>query len=215
MRWALVVGAAMAAMALGSAARAHVRTIDLDGCSAGCFASPIDDPPAAKGGAAAKITLSRSGSGAAHPNEPNPALVLDRRTTAAGLTNGLPSPLATADAVLGGVTPYDYFEDVIDIPLSAEARAEFAAVPFFLCPVAPRPPQLHRRPFGRRRLFRQILAAFAAPADVACEGVYKLRDVWRGWNWPIPGAPTMRPSSTMSAPRSSVLVGQPVTSMPS
>ena len=132
MRWALVVGAAMAAMALGSAARAHVRTIDLDGCSAGCFASPIDDPPAAKGGAASKITLSRSGSGAAHPNEPNPALVLDRRTTAAGLTNGLPSPLATADAVLGGVTPYDYFEDVIDIPLSAEARAEFAAVPFFL-----------------------------------------------------------------------------------
>ncbi len=132
MRWALVVGAAMAAMALGSAARAHVRTIDLDGCSAGCLAPPIDDPPAAKGGAAAKITLSRSRSGAAHPNEPNPALVLDRRTTAAGLTNGLPSPLATADAVLGGVTPYDYFEDVIDIPLSAEARAEFAAVPFFL-----------------------------------------------------------------------------------
>ena len=82
-------------------------------------------------------------------------------------------------------------------------------------PVAPRPPQLHRRPFGRRSLFRQILAAFAAPADVACEGVYKLRDVWRGWNWPIPGAPTMRPSSTTSAPRSSVLIGQPVTSMPS
>ena len=133
MRWALVVGAALAAaMALGSAARAHVRTINLDGCSAGCLAPPTDDPPVAKGGAASKITLSRSGGGAAHPNEPSPALVFDRRSTPAGLTSGLPSPLATADAVLGGVTPYDYFEDVIDIPLSAEARAEFAAVPFFL-----------------------------------------------------------------------------------
>ena len=132
MRWALVVGAAMAAMALGSAARAHVHTIDLDGCSAGCLAPPIDDPPVAKGGAASKITLSRSGGGAAHPNEPNPALEFDRRTAPTGLTSGLPSPLATTDTVPGGVTPYDYFEDVIDIPLSAEARAEFAAVPFFL-----------------------------------------------------------------------------------
>ena len=132
MRWALVVGAAMAAVALGSAARAHVRTIDLDGCSAGCLAPPIDDPPATKGGAASKITLSRSGGGAAHPNEPSPALVFDRRTATTGLPSELPSPLAAADAVLGGVTPYDYFEDVIDIPLSAEARAEFAAVPFFL-----------------------------------------------------------------------------------
>jgi hypothetical protein len=132
MRWALVVGAAMAAMALGSVARAHVRTIDLDGCSGGCLASPNEDTPAAKGGASSKITLSRSGSGAAHPNEPSPALVLDRRTAPTGFTSGLPSPLATADAVLGGVSPYDYFEDVIDIPLSAEARAEFAAVPFFL-----------------------------------------------------------------------------------
>jgi hypothetical protein len=122
----------MAAMALGSAARAHVRTIDLDSCSAGCSASPTEEPPVAKGGAASKITLSRSGGGAAHPNEPNPTVVFDRRTAPAALTSGLPSPLATADAVLGGVTPYDYFEDVIDIPLSAEARAEFAAVPFFL-----------------------------------------------------------------------------------
>lgn len=132
MRFALVVGAAMAAMALGSAARAHVRTINLDGCSAGCLAPPIDDPPVAKSGAASKITLSRSGSGADHPSEPSPALVLDRRSAPAGLTSGLPWPVAGADAVSGLVSPYDYFEDVIDIPLSDEARAEFAAVPFFL-----------------------------------------------------------------------------------
>lgn len=131
MRWALVVGAAMAAMALGSAARAHVRAINLDECSAGCLAPSIDDPPAAKGGAASKITLSHSGGGAAHPSEPSPALEFDRRTTPTGLTSG-PPPLAAVDAVPAGVSPYDYFEDVIDIPLSDEARAEFAAVPFFL-----------------------------------------------------------------------------------
>ena len=41
------------------------------------------------------------------------------------------------------------------------------------------------------------------------------RVVSRARNWPCPGLPTIRPSSTTTSPRSSVLTGQPVTSMPS
>jgi len=44
----------------------------------------------------------------------------------------LPSPLASADAAPGEISAYDYFEDVIDIPLPAEARADFAAASLFL-----------------------------------------------------------------------------------
>ncbi len=132
-RSTLVVGAALAAMAVGSAARADVHTINLDACSGGsCFAPPTDDPSAAKSDAAAKITLSRSGGKTGHPNDPSPALVFDRRTTPTVLANGLPSPLASADAAPGGISAYDYFEDVIDIPLPAEARADFAAASLFL-----------------------------------------------------------------------------------
>ena len=131
-RSTLVVGAALAAMAAGSAARADVHTINLDACSGSCFAPPTDDPSAAKSDAAGKITLSRSGGKAGHPNDPSPALVFDRRTTPTVLANGLPSPLASADAAPGGISAYDYFEDVIDIPLPAEARADFAAASLFL-----------------------------------------------------------------------------------
>ena len=132
-RSALVVGAALAAMAVGSAARADVRTINLDGCSGRAALRPRSmtrRPPRA-----ARPPRSRSPGPAAEPitqTSPVRLLVLDRRTTPAVLTNGLPSPLASADAVPGGVSPYDYFEDVIDIPLSADARAEFAAASFFL-----------------------------------------------------------------------------------
>jgi hypothetical protein len=131
-RWAFVVHAASAAIAAGSGARAEVLTIDLDRCPAGCVAAAIDDPSAAKNDAAAKTTLSRSGGQTGHPNDPSPALVFDRKTTPAVLARGLPSPLASADGASDGISPYDYFEDVIDIPLPAEARAEFAAASLFL-----------------------------------------------------------------------------------
>jgi hypothetical protein len=51
----------------------------------------------------------------------------------------LPSALASASAEVPGargVSPYDFFADVIDVPHSADARA-FTAVPFFLFTPSP------------------------------------------------------------------------------
>jgi hypothetical protein len=130
----LVAGAALAAMALASAAGADARTVNLGFCYGACVGPVINEPPAAKTRAAARITLSRSGAGrTGHPNDPSPALVFERRAAPAVLAGGLPSPLSPASAEASrGVTPYDYFEDVADIPLPAGAWAEFAAASFFL-----------------------------------------------------------------------------------
>ena len=115
-RSTLIAGAALAAMALASAARADARTINLGLCPGSCVAPPVDDPPAAKNHPAAKITLSRSGV-----------------ATPTVLAGGLPSPLSSPSAEASrGVTPYDYFGDVADIPLPGGAWAEFAAASFFL-----------------------------------------------------------------------------------
>jgi hypothetical protein len=131
-QWAFVVNAALAALAAGSAARAEVLTINLDRCSGSCFAPPIDDPLAAKNDAATKTKLSRSGGQTGRLSDPSPALVFDRKTAPAVLASGLPSPLASTDGAADGASPYDYFGDVIDIPLPAAARAEFAAASLFL-----------------------------------------------------------------------------------
>jgi len=108
----LVVGAALAVMALASAARADARTINLGLCSGSCVAPPVDDPPAANNHPTAKIKLSRSGA-----------------ATPTVLAGGSPSASAEASR---GVTPYDYFGDVADIPLPGGAWSEFAAASFFL-----------------------------------------------------------------------------------
>jgi hypothetical protein len=132
-RSTLVVGAALAAMALGCAARADARMINLGACFGSCAAPAIDDPPAANNHPAAKITLSRPDAGRTDgPKAPSSALVFDRPATPTVLASGLPSPLSSADAQTPRwVSPYDYFEDVIDIPLPAGAWAQFAAASFF------------------------------------------------------------------------------------
>ena len=60
-RSTLIVGAALAAIALASVARADAHTVNLGLCPGSCLAPAIDDPPAAKNHAAARVTLSRSG----------------------------------------------------------------------------------------------------------------------------------------------------------
>ena len=207
----------LAAMALGSAARADVRTINLDGCSGElpCARRPMTRRPPR----ATRRPRSRSPGPAAEPlirTSPVPLLCSTEGRRRRSWRTDCRRRSQRRTPSWAGSRPYDYFEDVIDIPLSAEARADFAAVSFFLFA----PSLLGRLTLtdvlsAGTRLFRQILAASAAAADVAREGAYMLRDVWRGWNWPIPGAPTTWPSSTTSAPRSSVLTGHPVTSMPS
>ena len=131
-RWALGVGAALIAPAAVCVARADVRFFDLDGCSGSCVPVAIGEQAVAEDDAGASITLSRFGGDA---DDPNPALIFDSKAVPAALADGLPSaPLASASAEAPGargVSPYDFFADVIDVPQSADARA-FTAVPFFL-----------------------------------------------------------------------------------
>ena len=130
MRWALVVGVAVVAMAAGGGARADVRPINLDGCSGSCVPVAIGEQAVAEDDAAASITLSRFGGDA---DDPNSALIFDRKAVPAALADGLPSALASASAEAPGargVSPYDFFADVIDVPHSADARA-FTSVSFF------------------------------------------------------------------------------------
>ena len=122
-------------MAAGSRARADVRSINLDECSGICIAAATDDAAAAEDDAAA-ITLSRFGGEA---DDPNSALIFDRKAVPASLADGLPSALASARAEAPGargVSPYDFFADVIDVPDSDDARA-FTAVAFFLFTPSP------------------------------------------------------------------------------
>ena len=130
-RCALVVGVAVVAMAAESGARADVRPINLDGCSGSCVPVAIGEQTIAEDDAAASITLSRFGGDA---DDPNSALIFDRKAIPAALADGLPLALASASAEAPGargVSPYDFFADVIDVPHSADARA-FTAVSFFL-----------------------------------------------------------------------------------
>jgi hypothetical protein len=120
-RWALVVGVAVVAMAAGSPARADVRPMNLDGCSGSCVPVAIGEQAVAEDDAAASITLSRFSGDADDPNSP---LIFDRKAVPAALADGLPSALASASAEAPGargVSPYDFFADVIDVPHSADA----------------------------------------------------------------------------------------------
>ena len=128
-RWALGVGAALIATAAVCGARADVRFIDLDGCPGSCVPVAIGEQAVAEDDAAASITLSRFGGDA---DDPNSALIFDRKAVPAALADGLPSALASASAEAPGargVSPYDFFADVIDVPNSADA---FTAVTFSL-----------------------------------------------------------------------------------
>jgi hypothetical protein len=123
--WALGVGATLIAMAAVGGARADVRPINLDGCPGSCVPVAIGEQAAAEDDAEASITLSRFGGDA---DDPNSALIFDRKAVPAALADGLPSALASASAEAPGargVSPYDFFADVIDVPHSADA-------PFFL-----------------------------------------------------------------------------------
>jgi hypothetical protein len=127
-QWALGVGAALIAMAAVGGARADVVPIDVDECSTSCV-SPTSDDEAALAG---DITLSLSGGGGAgDPSGLRPDLIFDSRTLPPVLVSGLPSPIMSVGARAlydHGVSPYAFFEDVIDVPDSANARA-FTALP--------------------------------------------------------------------------------------
>jgi hypothetical protein len=129
--WALGVGAALIAMAAMGGARADVRFIDLDECSPTCFPSATDGAAAAEDASADDITLSLFGGGTQDANNVRPDLSFDSRALPPVLADGLPSPIAFIGAQTiesPGLSPYAFFEDVIDVPHSADSRA-FTAVP--------------------------------------------------------------------------------------
>jgi hypothetical protein len=128
-RWALGLGAALLAMATVYAACADVLPIDLDECSTNCV-SPTSDDEAASAG---DVTLSLfGGRGAGDPSGLRADLIFDSRALPPVLVSGLPSPIMSVGARAlddPGVSPYAFFEDVIDVSHSADAQA-FTAVPF-------------------------------------------------------------------------------------
>jgi len=121
-QWALGVGAALVAMATAGAARSDVVPIE------------TDDAAAAEDASADDITLSLSGGGIDDANNVRPDLIFDSRALPPVLVSGLPSPIMSVGARAlddPGVSPYAFFEDVIDVPHFADARG-FPAVPLFL-----------------------------------------------------------------------------------
>jgi hypothetical protein len=128
-QWALGVGATLIAMAAVGGARADIVPIDVDECSTSCVYPTGDDEAALAG----DVTLSLSGGGGAgDPSGLHPDLIFDSRALPPVLVSGLPSPIMSVGARAldePGVSPYAFFEDVIDVPHSADARA-FTAVPF-------------------------------------------------------------------------------------
>jgi hypothetical protein len=128
-QWALGVGGTLIAMAAVAGARADVVPIDVDTCSASCVSPTSDDEAALPG----HVTLSLSGGGGAgDPSGLRPDLILDSRALPPVLVSGLPSPIMSVGARAlddSGVSPYAFFEDVIDVPHSVDAPA-FTAVAF-------------------------------------------------------------------------------------
>ena len=121
-QWALGVGAALVAMATAGAARSDVVPIE------------TDDAAAAEDASADDITLSLSGGGIDDANNVRPDLIFDSRALPPVLVSGLPSPIMSVGARAlddPGVSPYAFFETIIDVPDSADARA-LTAVPFTL-----------------------------------------------------------------------------------
>jgi hypothetical protein len=131
-RWALGVGAALIAIAIAAASSAHadVVAIDLNPCSASCSATGIDDPAADDGDPAGDDAVSMSRSGGSEGADARPDLVFDPKALPPILAEGLPSPIESVGAQTiesPGISPYAFFEGVIDVPHSADAPA-FAAV---------------------------------------------------------------------------------------
>jgi hypothetical protein len=127
-RRALGVGAALITMAAISSARPDIVAIDLDRCSASCVAG-IDDAAAddavSANDDAVSMTRGVSEGAGAHPD-----LVFDPKALPPILVAGLPSPIASIGAQTPespGVSPYAFFEEVVDIPLPMDARTGLAA----------------------------------------------------------------------------------------
>jgi hypothetical protein len=187
-------------MAAMGGARADVRFIDLDECSPTCVPSATDGAAVAEGASADDITLSLFGGGTQDANNVRPDLIFDSRALPPVLVSGLPSPIMSVGARAlddPGVSPYAFFEDVIDVPHSADAQ-EFTA--------GPSTPSLT----SELRDFLWASNDFFGPrsGDVASRRGLPLSadaDAMTGWLWKMraPVTPTLSPSPLSGPPSSS------------
>jgi hypothetical protein len=189
-------------MAAGSGARADVRPINLDGCPGSCVPVAIDEQAVVEDDAAASITLSRFGGDA---DDPNSALIFDRKAVPAALADGLPSALASASAEAPGargVSPYDFFADVIDVPHSADARA-FRAVPFFLFTPS-LTGQLSDFLWASNDFFGPLSGGIASRRGIplSADADYLTGRLTAGWKMRTPVTPTLSPSPLSGPPSS-------------
>ena len=134
-QWGLGVGAALIVMAAAGGARADVRFFDLDQCSENCVPSATDAAAAVKDESAV-VTLSQLGGGGTEDARgARPDLILDPAGLPSVLVSGPPSPIASASAQAfdgPGISPYAFFAEVIDVPLSVDAQSGIAAAALFL-----------------------------------------------------------------------------------
>ncbi len=131
-RWALGVGAALVAMAAVSGASSDVLSINLDECSASCVPPTSDEEAAAEAASAGDVILSLfgGGRGSGNAHDARPDLVLDPEAVPSVLVSGPPSPIVSmgAQAFDGpGASPFAFFEEVIDVPLSIDPQSGLAS----------------------------------------------------------------------------------------
>ena len=202
-QWALGVGAALIAMAAVGGARADVVPIDLDECSASCIPSATDDAAAVEDASADDITLSLSGGGTDDASNVRPDLIFDSRALPPVLVSGLPSPIMSVGARAlddPGVSPYAFFEDVIDVPHSADARA-FTAVPFTPSLTS----QLRDFLWASNDFFGRPSGGIASRRGlpVSADADYLTGRLTAGWTMRTPVTPTLSPSPVSGPPSSS------------
>jgi hypothetical protein len=199
-QWALGVGATLIAMAAVGGARADVVPIDVDECSTSCV-SPTSDDDAALAG---DITLSLSGGGGAgDPSGLRPDMIFDPAALPSVLVRGLPSLSASAGARAldnPGVSPYAFFENIIDVPHSADAQA-FTAISFT--------PSLTSRLrdflWASNDFFGPPSGAIASRRGlpVSVDADYLTGRLTTGWTMRTRVTPTLSPSPVSGRPSSS------------
>src|SRR3984957_11557143 len=183
-----------------SALDADVVPIDVDECSASCI-SPTSDDEAALAG---DVTLSLSGGGGAgDPSVLRPDLIFDSRALPPVLVSGLPSPILSVGARAfddPGVSPYAFFETIIDVPDSADAQA-FTAVPFAPSLTG----QLSAFLWASNDFFGPPSDAIASRRGlpVSVDADYLTGRLTTGWTTRTRVTPTLSPSRVSGPPSSS------------
>jgi hypothetical protein len=123
-RSALGIGAALIAIGAIGSPRAEVVPIDLNPCLTSCIAVASHEAADERDDSANGDDVVMSRSGASEGADARSALVFDTKALPPILADGLPSPIAVVGAQTiesADVSPYAFYETIIDVPHSADA----------------------------------------------------------------------------------------------